>query len=176
MNKLMNIFKSEKGGKIIFFIGIAGIVIIFLSSFFGPDGKETVTGQPLSDEAYTQLLEEQLTKMVKSITGSRDVSVIVTLESSTEYIYADELSQSKDISQADDKTQQKENSQKSYKVIDSGTGKEEALLVTAISPKIRGVVVVAKGADNSVVISQIQNAVMTALDISSKRVFVTSTG
>lgn len=49
----------------------------------------------------------------------------------------------------------------------------DAVLVTEILPTVKGVVVVCEGGDDPTVCARIQNAVTTALHITSKRVCVT---
>lgn len=46
------------------------------------------------------------------------------------------------------------------------------MLVTTQMPKVRGVAIVCDGGDNERIAEKIQNAVMSALNISSKKVYI----
>ena len=60
-----------------------------------------------------------------------------------------------------------------YIKIKDENGAEKALSVTQIQPTVKGVVIVCNGGDNPVVQKKIIDAVKTALNITSKRVYVT---
>ena len=64
-------------------------------------------------------------------------------------------------------------SEVSYITVRDANGSERALAVTEVQPTVKGVVVVCPGGEEPVVQQRIISAVTTALDISSKRVFVT---
>ncbi len=51
-------------------------------------------------------------------------------------------------------------------------GGEQALLVTAEMPEVRGVAVVCRGGDDELINEKIKNAVTAALNITSKRVYI----
>ena len=176
--KLKGLLQSEKAGKIIFFVGLAGIVLIFLSTIL-PDGAKQAkkTAEPENTD-YAAVMEDKIKHIVAGITGSENVSVVVTLESTAEYVYANELKQNtdktEDVQSGDKrKLQQKDNTENKYIIIDSSDGGETALLVTELTPKVKGVVIVSDRANDAAVCERITEAVTTALDISSKRVCVT---
>ena len=93
MEKPSGIFKTEKGTKIIFAGGIALIVIIFLFSLSDIGGKAEV---PVSDPAvlseideYEHRLEERLAEIIKTIEGTGEVHIMITLERTEENLYSD---------------------------------------------------------------------------------------
>ena len=177
LDKLFNIFKSEKNSKWILYIGFIGIAAILLSTFFSSnDSSEPAihqTYQPSGKQVYTELLEERVAQIVSEITGS-EATVMITLQSSTENIFAEELRQSDDITANQHGDATRTQLEQRFIIVNSPQGGQTALLVTELAPLVRGVVVVAKGADNPEVNRRITNAVMTALDITSRRVSVTS--
>ena len=164
---MANIIERLKSGKgrAIFIIGIAGIVLIYLSSFFGGEKKES-TDVTDSTAAYCEGLENEIEEIVKSITGSRKVSVVITLDSGKQYVYADEGRTTK--------TEKEDDREQSYTIIRSSDGEEKGLLVTEYMPTVRGAAIVC-GNLNSVLEEKIRAAVTAALDISDKKVFITST-
>ena len=116
--------------------------------------------------------EHGIEKIVKDITGSGKVEVVVTLESSIRYSYAESVEETK-AEKNDKESQSLDNELKEgYITVKTADGGEEALLVTARMPEIRGIAIVCEGGDNEIINQKIQNAVMAALNITSKRVYI----
>ena len=106
------------------------------------------------------------------MTGNENVQVIVTLDSSYEYVYLNEKDLSNDYTNdGEESTKKKDNSSEKYIIVEDSSGNERPLIVTTLSPKIRGVVIIYDY--NGVQIDdEIKSAVMAALDISSSKIFV----
>lgn len=175
-----SLLKSEKGSKVIIVLGIAGILLIFLSGMFGKQKEKTQLPEEqntISSDQYVRELEAKLTDMIGSISGVGASKVMVTLENGIEYIYAQEekVSGSKQedttVSGAS-KVQQSDGSEKKYLLVDGTSGKQ-ALIVTEVQPKIKGVVIVCGGGDDPAVKQRIIDAVTIALNVTSARVCVT---
>ncbi|MCI8603245.1 MAG: hypothetical protein HFE79_03755 [Ruminiclostridium sp.] len=92
MKQPKEILKSEKGIKIIFAAGIALIIIIFLFGTFGSERNEKAEeGEKnvLSEiDEYERHLEARLSEIIGEIQGTRDISVMITLEKTEESIYS----------------------------------------------------------------------------------------
>ena len=110
--------------------------------------------------------------MVKSISGSRKVTVVITLESSVNYQYADTLEQADESKSENDKNSQKNEHKQGYITVKNADGSETAILISKQMPEIRGVAIVCPGGDNAALNEKIQNAVTSALNITSKRVYI----
>lgn len=88
--KLSNLLSSDKLRVVLVFVGLSAILLIFLSgNLFAKDNKETATNQ-LSSADYQIKLTEELVSMIESIGGAGKTQVLLTLESSYEYIYLDD--------------------------------------------------------------------------------------
>ena len=160
---------------IIFVVGIIGILLIFISDTFNDESEKNSEKTPsieLSENEYCSLIEDKISKIIKSMTGNDNSKVIVTLESSYEYVYLNEKDISNDYTNENDtETKKKDNSSEKYIIIEDSSGNESALIVTTLSPKIRGVVIIYDY--NGVVIDdEIKSAVMAALDISGSKIYV----
>ncbi len=177
--KLLDFLKGDKKVKVIVFIGVLGIVLILLSDIIAPKQEKKAAGTD-SNSTFTesnQVIEQQIYDMVTAIEGVGKAKVMVTLESSAEYVYAKEEKSNTDVTRdAQDgqgtKTTQKDSTEEKYIFVDGSEGKQ-ALLTTQKAPLIKGVVVVCEGGDDTTVRSRIIDAVTTALDIGSNRVCVT---
>ncbi len=172
MNEHLKGFPEKlKNGKLLLILGIIGILLISLSSFSGNkktnETKETVE---FNTNEYTENLEKKVKNIVSKITGSRDVSVLITLEGGVRYTYGQD---SKETTESKETEENKENEQK-YIFITDADGNERALSLYETYPLIRGVTVVFKG--NSSFVPKIEEALSTALGITSKRISIINKG
>lgn len=167
--RLKEIFSKFKNGKALIIIGILGIALIGISSFFPSNKAEQNKTQTLNTEKYLSDIEQKVKKTICAITGNNQVSVAITLENSVEYSYADEIksdSTEKTQGSGTDKTDKNETQYITVKLAD---GSESALLVTEYMPEVRGVTVVCTGTDRK---EDIENALMAMLGVSSRRICV----
>ncbi|MDQ5983671.1 MAG: stage III sporulation protein AG [Eubacteriales bacterium SKADARSKE-1] len=179
-DKIKNFLSNDKYKKIIILAGLLGIALIFASSLFKPDVKsvqELPTVQ-VDTETYARRLEDNLKNIVCTISGAGEAKVLVTLESSLQTVYATEQKKNNEATEdkSDGETSKKRESndlETKYIKIKDENGAEKALSVTQLQPTVKGVVVVCKGGDDPDVQKKIADAVKTALNITSKRVFVT---
>ncbi len=150
-------------------VGIAGIVLIYASSLFAgeKDKTEIDLKEQFSEEEYTAHLEQQVREIVAAVSGDSAAVVTVTLESGPTFVYAEDKKQ-ENKSEESEKT---EASESSYIIVRGENGEEKALIVTRKLPTVRGVAIVCGpvGEDTS---EKIKNAVMAALDITSRRIFI----
>lgn len=177
MNKLKEIlkFKGNKVTKTIYICGVIGIILIFLSTIKFGDNKSAKSNSHTED--YAEKIEAQISEIVCKITGERDARVMISLESSGEIIYADAKSIStNNVTDQDDnskyKSQKTDNTEQNYIIVEDSNGDQRALIVSELTPTVRGVVVVTKYADNASVAERITSAVTTVLNIPSKKVCV----
>lgn len=172
-DRVKDFLKLFKTPKALVIAGIIGMLLIFLSSLgSGEKEKAKVINTEFSADEYRLSLQNEIKNMVTDITGSKDVTVVITLESGMSYSYANvreeaSAEESKDDSQSSD-IQIKEG----YITVKNADGGEEALLVSAKMPEIRGVAIVCEGGDSELLNEKITNTVTAALDITSKRVYI----
>lgn len=171
---------SKKQAATMTLLGILGMALIMLSSFFEGDSgaDKPIAEQRQTLDSYAEKTEKRLVDLLNCIGGIENTHVMVTLENGSEYRYATDEKQSGDsvFTYADGsgqpfKVQEKSDVQQSYILVDSDNGKTP-LVLTEISPRIKGVVVVCKGADRPVIRQRVIEAVTTALGISSLQVCV----
>lgn len=164
-----------KNPKLLMILGLIGIFLIFLSSFLpSGDGETAVKNQNETDtESYRAALQEDVSRIVERITGDDDCTVVITLESGVRYTYAEAGEDNTSSSSGQNLEENSSSSTKSYITVKTADGGEQALLVTQTMPQVRGVAVVCDGGDNSETAEKITAALTAALDITSKRVYVT---
>lgn len=180
LGKILEFIKADKGKKFLIIAGIAALLLIFISDFL-PKGQTTniPASTTLSSSEYIASLEKKLTDVITNISGVGQSTVMVTLESGTEYVYANEERKNTDKTTegySDDqgtRTQERDDTEQKIIVVDGVNGGKQALVRTEIEPKIKGVVIVCEGGDQALVQQRVINAVTTVLNISSRRVCVT---
>lgn len=174
--RLLRWMQGGKGVKWALLLGFCGILLILLSEWL-PTGKTTAeTPAAKTAEDYRVEMESDLQKLLESMEGVGACRVYVTLESGVEYVYAKEQRENSDYKEdkaADtEKISKKADTQENIILIDGNDGKT-GLLLTEIQPQVKGVVVVCSGGDTAAVCERVTQAVVTALNISSRRVCVT---
>lgn len=180
VSKLDDFTKNPKFVRIIIIIGLVGIGLILLSGFL-PNKSNNEDNQTNSQVAYVSLaqyennLEQSLADIISSIDGAGKTRVMLTMDSTVEQVYATDktMSQKDTVNSGEATETNKDTSANStYITVELSDGTQQTVLLKEIQPKVRGVLVVCNGGDNSVVKGKIVDAVTKALDISSSRVSV----
>jgi stage III sporulation protein AG len=170
--------------KIVLVAGIAGIILIVLSENFrscGAQPSASSSSSPakavLTAEEYEKQMEEKLSGIISQIDGAGNVKVMVTLEQTSQDIYAtqektNDQQTSENAASGAGRQETNNTDETSYLLVKDSDGSERALQVTEIQPVIKGVVVVCDGGGDPSVQQEITDVVTTAMHITSVRVCV----
>ena len=175
---LKGIFKDGKKMRIVFVLGIIGVILIFLSTFLPKEKKAPATGETdktaaVTNEQYEKRYQDLVKSLVEDIAGAGTAQVVVTLESGVEYVYETEENTTADTQNNSEKSFSERNSlERTTLLVEDENGRKQPLLKKTLEPKIRGVVVVCDGGRDPLVAGQITEAVTTALGVNSTRVCV----
>ncbi len=121
------------------------------------EGQQSVITS--SAEAYASNLESKLENVLSQVKGAGEVSVLVTLGSGFEYVYATE----EEIRETSSGT-----TTTSTIILVSG----EPVLVKEIYPEINGVLVSATGADDISVKVNLITAIQTVIDVANEDITI----
>ncbi len=157
--KFFQKLRSIKHIEIIVAVVLAAVVLlIYLSTFKSTSKSETT--QSTSTSEYAAMLEEKLGNIISKIDGVGNVSVMVTLSSGPEYVYAtnDEEKVNKNEGNGSSTTS---TTTSSSPIIVSN----DAIVVKEIMPEVGGIVVVAKGAESTKVKLEIIKAIQALVDV-----------
>lgn len=125
---------------------------------------------------YEEELENQLKEMLSKVKGVGEVSVMVNLDSSTETVVEKNRRIRESETQEEDreggKRQIKERERDEQVVILRQGDNEEPVVIKTNKPRVRGVLVVAQGAQNAQVKAWISEAVQRVLDVPAHKVSV----
>lgn len=173
LDRAKRALKGKNLTRLVMLLGMGGILLIYLSTLF-PGRQEAVsTEAPAVPEAfspaeYRQQLEEDLRQMVRAVTGEDHPAVLVTLENEGSCVYAADRKASAREDGGEEET--------SHVILEDSQGAQQGLAVTREQPKIKGVVIVSRGAADPVMKERLVNAARTALGVSSSRVCVVEGG
>lgn len=167
--------------KKIQYLAILLVIIVILAIYFasaGSGARQQEENAPAATGSSAQNLdsiEEQLQYTLSQIEGAGRVEVMITYESSGEIVPAlsvdKQTSTTTDTSENGTSTTSTENTQSEVVTVGDSSG-SSALVIRENSPEIRGVIVVAEGADNIGVKLNLLSAVETILSISPDQVDV----
>lgn len=178
--KFLEMFSKDKRIKLFVALGLLGMIIIGISSFFSKNEEQPIvtTTAEVTAEDYRVMMEKQISDLVTSIEGVGKAKVMVTMKSGVEYVYAKEEKQNTDTTKGatggNQTTQQRDNYEQKTILVEDQNGRKTALIRTTLEPTIRGVVVVCEGGNNILVQQKVIDAVKVALGIGSNKVCVSA--
>ena len=140
----------------------AAILLIYFSTLYDKTSAED-ENTPQTENA--QELEKRMEEALKRVEGAGEVSVVINYESTSELVPATKTDLSEQKSSSDGKSQNSESKSEDIAQV-SGN----AVILKEKQPKVRGVMVVAKGAKDIRVKNDILFAVMTLLDVTADKV------
>jgi stage III sporulation protein AG len=138
-------------------------------------GQKKTAGNDVISE-YEEAYEAQLTEMLEGINGVGDVTVFVNIDATEKKVLEKNTviqSQTTDETDREGGKRKVEDASKDEQLVIIRNGEKEVPIVLETKkPEIRGVLVVAKGAENIQVKKWITEAVTKALDVPNHRVAV----
>jgi len=154
-SNLISELKNNKAFKIIAIIilVIAIILILFGSNFTSK--KNTQTSSTI--EQYVYSLEEKLTETLSAVKGAGKVKVVITIESGMETVLAMKTT----VTETASGTETVETP-----ILVNG----KTVVVKELYPEIVGVLIVAEGADSLSVMSKLQQATVSLLDVNVNQI------
>jgi stage III sporulation protein AG len=123
-----------------------------------------------------QAMEDRTKEILEKIVGVGTVDIMVTVDSTEEIVVQRNMNDSQQLSEETDASGGKRHTTQYTRdgeiVTYSQSGDETPIITKRIKPQVRGVLVVAKGAENKVVRSLIEQAVQKGLNVPSYRISV----
>ncbi len=157
IEKIKKLLRGRNAPTVFIIIGAVLILLILLSGNEEKtdNSKETTGSEMTLTSDYEKRLEEKLEATLSEINGVGKVSVMITLSSSEEYIYAEE--------------RDKKTDSEKISFVKSGEG---GIIKKVRMPVITGAVIVCEGGGNTQVCERVYEAVSVSLGISSNRISV----
>ncbi len=172
--------KMKKEQIVVWLLLLALVIVIFWPA---GSGKETASGETEVPEQTAQeiqsqegAMEQALADTLAQVDGVGAVRVALTLESTNRKIVEKDVpdSQSSETRTSGDETIENSSfSQEESTVYErDGSGAETPYVVSEEYPAVRGVLIVAEGGDNPVVVQEIQEAVMALFGVDAHKIKV----
>jgi len=179
--KFRKIWKEKKFGKDKgLILLLAGVLLLIIAMPAGEDKtpkeekvsrEENSSGQ-VTEEAYIDRLESRLEETLSRMDGAGNVTVMITLQSSSEKVVEKDT-------ESDEESVTETDSQGGSRTTKKRTNREDAVyegeekipyISKELSPRIEGVVVIAPGGDNAVVVKNITEAVQALFGIDTHKI------
>lgn len=163
----------------LFILGLAGILLIFLSdALFAPrpadDAPQPEPEPQSAPSAETErALEARLAELIGQVEGAGNVRVMLTLENAGETVYAyDEQGDTRTVSGGENGAEERSQSYENRHVMIEAENGTQALVETCLEPEVKGVAVVCEGGDDITVIKRVTELVSVVLRLPTNRVCV----
>jgi len=196
--KITKIFNSDifnnmntKLARRLFILIFAGILFIMLgnlvdsdqsSEFKSPQLNSNQKNTTIDMKGYQQaspevVMEEKLRRVLSNLSGVGKVAVDITLDTGSEYLYAKNNDFSKQITNEEatdggERRIEQKDQQQEVVIIRRSDGSEKAVVRKEIKPKIKGVLVVAQGAESSYVKADLVSAVKVGLGVPAYKIVI----
>lgn len=136
---------------------------------------ETSASGTAAEDDYTRYLEEHLSEVLSQMEGAGEVTVMITLASSAEKVVekdveAGEETVTESDSQGGTRTTRNSTSTESSVYTGDEADGQKPYVSKEITPQVEGVVVLAQGGDNSVVVQNITEAVQALFGIDTHKI------
>lgn len=184
LDNLKNMFSGNNNKKkvenLIFLLVILVVTVIAINTIWNDKNtkseNKTIEKQLVSQTDNRELtLEEKLENILSKIDGTGNVEVLLTYNESTEIVPIYNESNKKSITNEVDSnggTRTIEETDIQTEIIYDQNSDNSILTKKTVSPKIEGAIVIATGADNSVIKSNIIQAVEAATGLASHKIQV----
>ena len=157
---------SEKGRLRLYLLlgcGLLGILLILFGSG-GKTAEEATKETPYSTSSdelviYQDYLEERIKTLCESVSGVRNVTVVVTLSGTFESVYATEWPDGNE----------------EYVILGSGSS-ASPIYLSRSAPEIAGIGIVCSGGANDNVRRELISLLSATFHISSNRIYITEAG
>ncbi|KGE17971.1 stage III sporulation protein AG [Paenibacillus wynnii] len=177
-------------------LGLLGAAIMLFNSFVNVkklDNENTGREPPISETTQTALqqgdlpapnsfdsielaMENRTKEILEKIVGVGTVDIMVTVDSTEEIVVQKHMNDSQELSDETDANGGKRHTTQYTRdgeiVTYTQSGDETPIITKRIKPQVRGVLVVAKGAENKVVRGLIEQAVEKGLNVPVYRISV----
>lgn len=192
-------WRSSHGRRLLLLAaaGLMGIALILAGNWLSPGPPASVTPNrggsqemiPANDPTLVEandsslsgleaLLSKRLEEVLSNISGAGHVRVLVTLSAGTEQLFAHDVTEGVRNSTESDgqggrRTNEEVNTERRLTLLDSGSGGGRVPVVSQVkAASVRGVLVVAEGADDPKVRLRLVRAVQSLLDVPVHRIEV----
>ena len=159
---------------IILLVGLLLVVIAMpvsdIKSDQTQDEQQVQKAENALEDTYTDALETRLENALAKVEGVGNVKVMITLASSSEKVVEKDREMTSEVQEGE--SGEKNTSSSETAVYANGNGEEMPYVKQELSPRIEGVLVIADGGDNAIVIENITEAVQALFGVDTHKIKV----
>lgn len=184
--KKINIKNLKKDQLLIaFLVGILLIIIVIPTTETNKEEKEAIedmgsqeTESNLYEKtSYEEKLELRLEEALRKVDGVGNVEVMITLKSTEEKVVEKDIPSTKEETKEVDgeggeRTSKSESEEEVTVYSQSGDGSSNPYVIKELKPEIEGILVIAEGGGNSVVVQNISDAVLALFRLEAHKIKV----
>jgi len=192
--KIRKVFEHLKHGKVkkdqLLIVFLVGILLLVISIPAGTKkDSNTGTKKTLANSSkssvgttkqseYTAYMEERLERILSQIDGAGQVQVMITWKSDGEKVVEKDRKSNEQDSQGGSRTTSSHDTQETtvYNSGSSTSGVQEPYVSKELSPQAQGVIVIAPGGDDAVVVKNITEAVQALFEIDTHKIRIMKGG
>ncbi|MDR7870009.1 MAG: sporulation stage III protein AG [Tissierellaceae bacterium] len=175
---LENLDNKKFIGNIFIILVLSVVLLVMLNGYTSNDkNKDTTVIKEKSNEYnnlvkddYESYIEDKLSEILSKLKGVGSVDVMVTLEDSVEKIPASNVTTTREITNeldAQGGTREVSREDETIQVVNTSN---DVVVLKEVKPSIKGVIVVAEGAEDVVVLETLYEAVKTVLGVTGNKV------
>lgn len=186
ISKIRDGLQGKKKNSFLLFLLLLGIVLMFAGSFIHSSSKqpkknfsqvEISQSSIQSQNSYEKELNEKLTYILEEIDGISNVRVLITFNTGEEAVFAQVAEENtKETTERDTEGGMRDITEKTrkeeYVLLQEGGGGEKALLLMEKKPRVQGVMVVAKGAEDAGLRLKVLRAIQSLMGLPAHRIAV----
>ena len=163
-NKILNLLGKN---KYILLVVLVGIFLLLIPTGVGGERQPPAATAPAEFSEFSVHEQEQrISDALSQIDGAGDVTVVLTLKSSGQRVFAQDIRTS---NRGENSAETSENTV----IISAGSQQQRPVTLKYIYPRYLGALVIAEGAGNAAVRLELLNAVAALTGLSTDRITIT---
>jgi len=182
--KILTKIQSIKKDQLVIglMVGLLLVIIAIPTKSSSPASTEDTTEKPsvlteLQADSIESQFESRLAEILCNVQGVGNVSVMLTINSKGETIVEKDVSKTEKTSLETDSTGGTRNtteiaSDEVTVYLEDENGKQIPYVIKELEPTVEGVIVIAEGGDNPVVVKEISEAIMALFSVQAHKIKV----
>ena len=154
----------------------AGILLLAMGGgFFTKETAQTEQPSAKTEEAALQsdaATEQRMAEILSKLEGAGQVDVMLTYRKTEEKTVAQEEMREESLTEEDGRSAQTLRTETAVVLTEDGKGRTMPLILSAASPEVEGVVIVAQGGDDPQVCAALNQAAQALLDVPAHKIAV----
>ena len=166
IGKILSDRKADKKALLAFAVCMIVIIFVVLSEFSDVRNEKITYDKDIN--YINGINNDELEKFLENVDGAGNVEIMITYDSSEEYIYAKDTNENT----RDKKESDNEINYKTEHIIIKEDGNEKGLTIKEIYPEIRGIAVICDGGNNPIIKECIVSMLSALFGINTNKISV----